>query len=98
MGKVTGTVTDSKIIIFSQYALVRPAFDEVTDFIRQMVLESKEERLLAITYVYSRSIQGVWFNDLAMKSMKIKMELCNRIGRAIINSFCFRKPGLSLTL
>ena len=81
------------IIVFTQYT-AWPAVTQTIDLLRQLALEPKVCNLLAIAYVFNRLIQGLWFSSSVMKSLNIDKDLCERLRRAIMNSFYPRPDGL----
>lgn len=81
------------IIVFTQYT-AWPAVTQTIDLLRQMALEPKVCNLLAIAYVFNRLIQGLWFSSSVTKSSNIDKDLCERLRRAIMNSFYPRPDGL----
>lgn len=81
------------IIVFTQYT-AWPAVTQTIDLLRQLALEPKVCNLLAIAYVFNRLIQGFWFSSSVMKSSNIDKDLCERLRRAIMNSFYPRPDGL----
>jgi hypothetical protein len=90
-----------RIVVLTQYTpWLTP--DVTIPLIRQLALSPQGFSIpdvkhpLAIGYVFQRGIQGVWFNQSVQDRHGINAELCERLRRAVRDSFYPRPDGLFL--